>query len=86
MKKNLLFGEIFNTSIKNKSYEHMTAVQNVYIGKLDNLVNQHNNTYNRTIRMKPVDGTFSTYMDFDKNFKLDVGDHVRMSKYKNIFA
>ena len=42
-------------TLKNKIYKHMTAVsKNVYIDKLDNTVSEYNNTYNRTIKMKPV--------------------------------
>ena len=64
---------------------------NFYIDKLDNIVSKCNNTYHKTIKMKPLDVRSSTYIDFDKrNNKEDpeykVGDHVRISKYKNIFA
>ena len=70
----------------------MTSVsKNVYIDKLDNIVNEYNNTYHRTLKMKPVDVKDNTYIDFekevnDKDPKFKVGDHVRISKYKNIFA
>ena len=70
----------------------MTFVsKNVYIDKLDDIVNEYNNTYHRTIKMKPADVEDNTYIDFekevnDKDPKLKVGDHVRISKYKNIFA
>ena len=70
----------------------MTAVsKNVYIDKLDDIVNEYNNTYHRTIKIKPVDVKDNTYIDFkrevnDKDPKFKVGDHVRISKYKNIFA
>ena len=66
----------------------MTSVsKNVYIDKLDDIVNE----YNRTIKMKPVDVRDDTYIDFkkevnDKDPKVKVGDHVIISKYKNIFA
>ena len=59
--------------------------------KLDPIVNKHNNTYHRTIKMKPVDVKSSICIDFNKEndkecptFK--VGDHVRIRKYKDIFA
>ena len=70
----------------------MTSIsKNVYIEKLDDIVNKYNNTYNSTIKMKPFDLKSSTYIDFDeKNNKEDpkfkVGDYVRISKYKNNFA
>ena len=65
--------------------------RNVCINKLDDIVNEYNNTYHRTIKMKPVDVEDNTYIDFekevnDKDPKLKVGDHVRISKYKNIFG
>ena len=70
----------------------MTSIsKNVYIDKLDDIVDEYNNTYHRTIKMKPVDVKDNTYIDFkkevnDKDPKFKVGDHVRISKYKNIFA
>ena len=70
----------------------MTSIsKNVYIDKLDNMINEYNNTYHRTIKMKPVDVKDDTYTDFkkkvnDKDPKFEVDDHVRISKYKNIFA
>ena len=65
--------------------------KNVYINKLDDIVSEYNNTYHRTIKAKPVDVKDNTYIDFkrevnDKDPKFKVGDHVRISKYKNIFA
>ena len=68
-----------------------TIPKNVYIDKLDDNVKEYNNTYHRTIKMKPVDIKDNTYIDFkkevnDKDPKFKVGDHVRISKYKNIFA
>ena len=64
---------------------------NVYIDKLDEIVNKYNNTYHRTIKMTPVDVTSSTIIDFNKENneegpKFKVGEHVRISKYKNIFT
>ena len=84
--------ERFIRTLKNKIYKHMTAVsKNVYIDKLDDIVNEYNNTYHRTIKIKPVDVKDNTYIDFkrevnDKDPKFKVGNHVRISKYKNIFA
>ena len=68
----------------------MTSIsKTVYIDKLDEIVNEYNNTYHRTIKMKPID--LKTYINIDKKVndngpKFKVGDHVRISKYKNIFA
>ena len=70
----------------------MTAIsKKVYINNLDDIVNEYNNTYHRTIKMKPVDVKDNTYIDFgkevnDKDPKFKIGDYVRISKYKNIFA
>ena len=63
----------------------------MYIDILDDTVNKCNNTYHRTIKMNPVDVNPSIYIDFNKeNNKKDpksrVGDHLRISKYKNIFG
>ena len=66
----------------------MTSVsKNVFIGKLDEIVNKYNNTYSV---MKPVDVKSNTYIDSskeinDKNPKFKIGDNVRISKYPNIF-
>ena len=70
----------------------MTAISgDAYIDKLDDIVNEYNNTYHRTIKMKSVDVKNNAYIDSskkvnDKDPKFEVGDHVRISKYKNIFA
>ena len=62
----------------------------MYIDKLDDIVGEHNTTY-KIIKMKPVDVKDNTCIDFkkeinDKDPKFKVGDHVKISKYKNIFA
>ena len=84
--------ERFIRTLKNKIYKYMTATpKNVYINKLDDIVNEYNNTYHRTIKMKPADVKDNTYIDFEKEInnkdpKFKVGEYVRISKYKNIFA
>ena len=65
--------------------------KNVYVDKLNDIVNEYNNTYHRTIKMKPVDVKDNTYIDFgkevhDKDPKFKVNDLVRILKCKNIFA
>ena len=70
----------------------MTSIsKNVYIDKLDELVNKYRIICHRTIKMKRVDVNSSISIDFNKennmedpNFK--VGENVRISKYKSIFA
>ena len=70
----------------------MTSVsKNVYIDKLDDIVNKYNNIYYNTIKMKHIDVKSNTYIDSskeinDKNPKFRIGDNVRISKYKNVFA
>ena len=72
----------------------MTLIsKNVYTNKLDDTVNKYSHTCHTTIKMKPADVKSSTYTDFNKKNnnnnkdpKLSVEDHVRISKYKNIFA
>ena len=84
--------ERFIKTLKGKIYRYMTSIsKNVYIDKLDNIVDEYNNTYHTTIKMKPTDVKDNTYLNVDKEInnkdpKFKVGDHVRISKYKNIFA
>ena len=84
--------ERFIRTLKNKIYKYMTSMsKNVYINKLDDIVYDYNNTYHRTIKMKPVDIKDNRYIDFekevnDKDPKFKIDDRVRISKYKNIFA
>ena len=66
----------------------MTSVSNnVYINKLDDIVNKYNNSYHSTMKIKPVDVNSNTYIDFskkinDENPKYKIGYNVRISKYK----
>ena len=57
------------------------------VDKLDNIVNEYNNTYHIEIKMKPLDVKNNTYIDsikevYDKDAIFKVGDHVRIPKYK----
>ena len=59
----------------------------MYNDKLDDIVDEYNNAYYRIIKMKPVDVKDNTYIDFNEEVNdKEPGDHVRISKYKNIFA
>ena len=84
--------ERFIRTLRNKIFKHMTAIlKNVYFDVLDDIVNKYNNTVHRTIKMKPVDVTGDSYAEYNENPnkkdpKFKIGDHVRISKYKNIFA
>ena len=80
-------------TLKSKIYKYMTSIsKNVYIDKLHDIVNEHNNTYRSTIEMKPIDAKLSTYITCDekknneKVLKIKVNDHVTISKYKNVFV
>ena len=84
--------ERFMRTLKSKIYKHMASIsKNVYTDKLDDIVDEYNNTYHTTIKMKPIDVKDNTYINTDKETndkdpKFKVGDRVRISKYKNIFA
>ena len=82
----------FIRTLKNKIYKCMTLIsKHVYIDKLDDIVNKGNSTYCRTIKIKSVDVKSSICTDSskdinDKDSKFKIGDIVRISKHKNIFA
>ena len=84
--------ERFIRPLKNKIYKHMKAVsKNVYVDKLDDIVREYNNTYHRSIKIKPVGDNSGNYVKCnvnsnEKDPKFQVGDHIIISKYKNIFA
>ena len=84
--------ERFIKTLKCKIYKYMTSIsKNVYIDKLDDIVDEYNNTYRTTIKMKTIDVKDNTYINTSKEInnkdpKFKVGDRVRISKYKNIFA
>ena len=84
--------ERFIRTLKTKIYKYMTSVsKNVYIDKLDDIVREYNNTYQRTIKIKPIDVKDNTYIGFKKEVnnkdpKIKLDDRVRISKYKNVFA
>ena len=63
----------FIRTLKTKIYKYMTSVsKNVYIDKLDDIVNEYNNTYHRTINMKPVDVKGNTYVDSIKKLMIKI--------------
>ena len=70
----------------------MTSVsKKFYFDVLDNIVNKHNNTYHRVIKIKPTDVKPDSYAEYnvdsnEKYPKIQADDHVRISKFKNIFA
>ena len=84
--------ERFIRTLKNKIYKYLTSIsKNVYIDKLDDIVNRYNTTYYSTVKMKHANVKSSTYTCSskeinDKNPKLKINDIVRISAYKSIFA
>ena len=62
-----VIAERFMKTLKINIYKYMTSVsENVYIDKLDDIVNKYNNTYHTTIKMKPVDIKSIKYVDCSK--------------------
>ena len=80
----------FIKNLKYNIYKHMTAdSKNVYLDVLNNLVDKCNNTFHRTMEMKPIDVKSDSYAEHNvdsnkKDPKYKVGDHVRNSS-KNFF-
>ena len=84
-----VIAERFIRTLKNKIFKHMTAIsKNVYFDVFDDIVNKYNDTVHRTTKMKPIYVKDNTYVDSKKfkDPKFKVGDHVRISKYRNIFG
>ena len=84
--------ERFIRTLKGKIYKYMTSIsKNVYIDKLDDIVDEYNNTYHTTIKIKPIDVKDNTYINTSKEINnkdpiFKVGDRVRISKYKKHFC
>ena len=84
--------ERFIRILKNKTHKYLTLIsKNVYIDKLDDIVNKYNNTYHRSIKVKPIGAKpgaciYFDVKDNDEDPKFEVGDHVRISKHKNMFS
>ena len=82
----------FIKTLKNKIYKHMTAIsKNVYFDVLNDIVDQYNNTYHKTIKMKPIDVKNYSFAEYNqesnkKDPKFKIGDHVRILKYEIIFS
>ena len=67
-----------------KNYKYVTSVsENVYIDKLDAIVNKYNNVYHSTIKMKLADVKSSTYIDFGiENYKQDPKFEVGVHEFE----
>ena len=89
--KSVVAGRFIRT-LKNKVFKLMKTISKMfYFDVLDDIFNKYNNTVHKTIKMKPIDVTDDSYAECNEDFnkkdpKFKVGDHVRISKYKNIFA
>ena len=77
-----VLSERFIKTLKTYIYKHMTAVpKNVYINKVNDIVNEYNNTYHRTIKIKPVNAKDNEYNKFpkevlEKDSKFKTGDYI----------
>ena len=59
--------ERFIRTLKNKIYKHMTAIsKNVYFDVLNDIVDEYNNTYHKTIKMKPVDVGDNSFAEYNR--------------------
>ena len=82
----------FIKTIKNKIYKHMTIIgKNVYFNVLDDIAKNYNNTIHNSIKMKTKDVKNNNLTEYIEEFnkkdpKFKVGDHVGISRYKNIFS
>ena len=79
-----VIAERFIRTLENKIYKRMTSIsKNIYYDVLDDIVKKDNNTYHKTIKMKPADDSFAEYNEEsnEKDPKFKVGDHVRISKF-----
>ena len=84
--------ERFIRTLKKNIFKHMTAFsKNIYFDVLDDIVNKYNNTVHNTIQIKPIDVISDFYTEYNEDSnetkpKFNIGVHVRISKYKKIFA
>ena len=66
-------------------------LKNIYFDILNDIIDEYNNAYHRTIKMKPIDVGDDSFAEYneesnEKDSKFKVGDHVKISNYKNVFA
>ena len=79
--------ERFITTLKNKIFKHMTAIQqNIYFDVLDDIVDTYNNTAHKTIKMKPIEVTNDSYAEYNEiaNKKILNLKLVTMLEFQNI--
>ena len=59
--------ERFIRILKNKIYKHMTAVsKNLYYDVLDDIADEYNNTYHKTIKMKSIDVKSDSFGEYNE--------------------
>ena len=95
MKENQLLLKDLLKHLKTK-FLNIAISKNVYFDVIDDIVNKYNNTVHKTIKVKPSDVMDDSYDEYNEDFnkkdfnkkdpKFKVGNHVRIWKYKNIFA
>ena len=91
-KRKSVVAERFIRILKNKIYKYMTVVsKKIYFDKLNNVVDKYNKTYHKAIKMELIDVKSDSYAEYNidsnaKGPKFKIYDHVRIPKYKNIFA
>ena len=79
-------------TLKSKIYKHMTTIgKNVYFNVLNDIVKNYSNSFHSSIKMKPKDVKDNFFIENvdeinEKDSEFKIGDHARISKYKNVFA
>ena len=64
----LFLKDLLIRALKNKIYKYRRSIsKNIYIDILDYIVNEYNNTYHRTIKMKPADVKSGNYVKYNVN-------------------
>ena len=92
MKENLLLLRDLLEHWKTRFLNAWQLFQKIfYFDVLDDIVNEHNNTIHKTIKLKSIDVTGNSYAEYNEDFnkkdrKFKVGDHVRISECRNIVA
>ena len=89
--------ERYNRTILDKIYKNFTLNNNtIWINDLDKLTNEYNNSYHRSIKMKPINTSLKSNEDIVRNNlynfnitnkkpKFKINDKVRVSLLKNTF-
>ena len=79
--------ERFIRTLKNKIYKHMTTIsKNVYFNVLNDIIDNYNNTYNKTIKIKHIDVKSDSFVEYNEEYnekdpKFKVGDQIGVKKF-----